>query len=98
MRHGRGAWSLAPRGYTSPSRSWRSIRGAGRARLKPRQLRIFDLPTFAHLDGQPSSVTRSFCSFLAAVPTSFQAVQTLRVTGEAIELDGLSLPTGPLFV
>ena len=43
-------------------------------------------------------MTRSFCSFLAAVPTSFQAVQALRVTGEAIELDGLSLPTGPLFV
>ena len=60
--------------------------------------RIFELPTFTHLDGQPSTVSRSFCSFLAAVPKGFKGVERLLVKSDSIEVDGLVLPTGPLFV
>ena len=45
--------------------------------------RIFDLPTFEHLDAAPSSTRKSFCSFLLSIPSHFRGVQRVELVAAA---------------
>ncbi|CAJ1380802.1 unnamed protein product [Effrenium voratum] len=50
-----------------------------------RHPRIFELPTFQHLDAQEASA-RSFCAFLRKVPQDFKGVHNVEVSGCTLEI------------